>query len=122
MRVGDAERDACLEALVEHHVRGRLSVEEFEHRQRSALDAVTHADLAGLVADLPAEARLREPVPAGGSSLQAAGLWAGPPAVIVAASTVMAASLSSHQMFGGFLVASAMGYAAHWLVSRQRPA
>jgi len=43
VRVGDAERDACIEALAEHHIRGRLSVEELDRRQRAALNAVTAA-------------------------------------------------------------------------------
>jgi hypothetical protein len=55
MRVGDDERDDCIEALAEHHVRGRLTVEELDRRQRAALTATTEADLAVLLLDLPAE-------------------------------------------------------------------
>ena len=52
VRVGDAERDACIGSLTDHHLHGRLSVEELDRRQRAALNAVT-ADLAALIADLP---------------------------------------------------------------------
>jgi hypothetical protein len=53
VRVGNDERDACVEKLIDHHLRGCLSAEELDRRQRAALNAVTAADLAGLVADLP---------------------------------------------------------------------
>lgn len=54
VRIGDAERDACIELLAEHHARGRLTADELDRRQNAALTAVTGADLAALVADLPA--------------------------------------------------------------------
>ena len=41
VRVGDAERDACTAVLIDHHLHGRLSIEELERRQRAALAAVT---------------------------------------------------------------------------------
>src|SRR5688500_836467 len=53
VRIGDTERDECVEALTEHHVRGRLSVDDLDRRHRAALVAVTEADLAALLADLP---------------------------------------------------------------------
>ena len=53
VRVGDAERDACIDTLTDHHLHGRLPVEELDRRQRAALNAVTAADLAALIADLP---------------------------------------------------------------------
>lgn len=65
VRIGDAERDECLDTLAEHHVRGRLSVEEFERRQQAALTALTHADLAALLADLPPVPSTRTPLAAG---------------------------------------------------------
>lgn len=61
-RVGDAERDGCVELLVEHFLRGRLSAEELDRRQDAALRATTAVELAGLVADLP------HPVPASRSA------------------------------------------------------
>jgi hypothetical protein len=53
LRVGDAERDACVSTLIEHHLHGRLSVEELDRRQRQAMAAVTTRDLDTLLADLP---------------------------------------------------------------------
>jgi hypothetical protein len=53
MRVGDAERDACSALLIDHHLHGRLSIDELERRQRASLVAVTEEDLALLLADLP---------------------------------------------------------------------
>ena len=53
VRVGDAERDACVSALIDHHLHGRLSVEEHDRRQRAALAAVTAGDLGLLLTDLP---------------------------------------------------------------------
>ena len=32
LRVGDAERDACVATLIGHHLHGRLSAEEFDRR------------------------------------------------------------------------------------------
>jgi hypothetical protein len=53
VRVGDVERDACSAALIDHHLHGRLSIDELERRQRAALAAVTEGDLAALFDDLP---------------------------------------------------------------------
>ena len=53
VRVGDAERDACSAALIDHHLHGRLSIDELERRQRASLVAVTEQDLSLLLADLP---------------------------------------------------------------------
>ncbi|WP_420360742.1 DUF1707 SHOCT-like domain-containing protein [Actinopolymorpha rutila] len=53
VRIGDAERGTCLDALTEHHRYGRLSAEECDRRQQAALEALTAADLGRLVADLP---------------------------------------------------------------------
>src|SRR5215203_2400761 len=63
VRVGDVERDACVEKLIENCVQGRLSVEELGRRQREALEASKAADLAGLVADLPAGNPSVDPTP-----------------------------------------------------------
>lgn len=53
LRVGDVERDACVATLTEHHLHGRLSVEEVQARHRAALAAVRVSDLDALLADLP---------------------------------------------------------------------
>lgn len=52
-RIGDAERDAAVESLREHHVAGRLTPDEFTERMEAALQARTRADLDPLFADLP---------------------------------------------------------------------
>lgn len=52
-RIGDAERDAAVEALRDHHVAGRLTPEEFDERMSAALAARTRGDLEPLFADLP---------------------------------------------------------------------
>ena len=53
VRIGDAERDEAVSRLQEHHVAGRLSVEELDERVTSALTANTRGDIAGLFLDLP---------------------------------------------------------------------
>jgi hypothetical protein len=53
VRVGDAERDACVAALIEHYVGGRLDTAELDRRQHAALQATTVADLEVLLVDLP---------------------------------------------------------------------
>lgn len=52
-RIGDAERDAAVEALRDHHVAGRLTPEEFDERMSAALAARTRGNLEPLFADLP---------------------------------------------------------------------
>jgi hypothetical protein len=53
VRAGDAEREACVTALVDHYVHGRLDVEELDRRQKAALVAISTAELELLLADLP---------------------------------------------------------------------
>lgn len=57
MRVGDAERDRCIETLQEQYGDGRLDLDEFRFRVALALRARTEADLATLLADLPVSGR-----------------------------------------------------------------
>ncbi|WP_203568041.1 DUF1707 SHOCT-like domain-containing protein [Aestuariimicrobium ganziense] len=52
-RIGDAERDAAIEALREHHAKGRLTIEEFDERMQTALSAKVASDLQPLFSDLP---------------------------------------------------------------------
>ena len=131
VRIGDNEREACVDALTEHHLRGRLSVEEFDRRQRAALEAVTAADVRRLVADLPPSAKgsQRPPrIPARGQvDARTAALWAAPPVVIVSSaavtSTVIADAAGMASTPGVFWVSAltgAVGYATHWAVSRFR--
>lgn len=61
VRVGDAERDACVAALIEHYVGGRLDPTDLDRRQHAALQATTVADLDVLLVDLPGRSRDRGP-------------------------------------------------------------
>jgi Domain of unknown function (DUF1707) len=63
LRVSDAERDVVATELSEHFQVGRLDQDEFDERLTLALRARTRGDLAGLLADLPAQRR-PSPVPA----------------------------------------------------------
>lgn len=66
-RVGDAERHRTIDALSDAFAAGRLTQEEFEERSTAALAARTEADLAVLVADLPAPSPAPgiQPLPSG---------------------------------------------------------
>jgi RNA polymerase-interacting CarD/CdnL/TRCF family regulator len=55
MRASDADRERIVAALERHTAAGRLSLEEFAERVDRALACRTHADLAAVVRDLPAE-------------------------------------------------------------------
>jgi hypothetical protein len=55
IRASDAERDATVERLSRAAGDGRLTLEEFSQRMEQATAARTQAELARLVADLPAE-------------------------------------------------------------------
>ena len=55
LRVADADRDRVAERLRRAAGEGRLAPEELEERLEAAFAARTQADLAPLVADLPAE-------------------------------------------------------------------
>ena len=62
LRIGDAERDAAVEALSEHFAAGRLSKDEFDERTTAAWTARTLGALAPLFADLPAPQAPASPV------------------------------------------------------------
>ncbi len=53
MRVSDAERAEVADQLAQHYGDGRLDQAELDERLGRAMSAKTHADLAGLTADLP---------------------------------------------------------------------
>jgi hypothetical protein len=126
VRIGDAERDICLEALGEHHAHGRLTADELDKRQRVALAAVTEADLAALLSDLPSEStstrslaemgqswmpdqRVRTPQAVKGAAVLASLIAGG---VFVADMTT-----DEHSFFIG-LGATALGYVTHLLLSK----
>lgn len=56
LRASDQERDATVQRLQVAFAEGRLTDGEFDERMRAALAARTHADLDGLLTDLPAAA------------------------------------------------------------------
>src|SRR5580704_7967187 len=53
MRVSDAERAEVADQLAQHYGDGRLDQAELDERLSRAMGAKTHADLAGITADLP---------------------------------------------------------------------
>jgi hypothetical protein len=53
LRASDADRERFVEALRQHHVEGRLTVEELTERTERAYAARTHGDLDALATDLP---------------------------------------------------------------------
>ena len=53
MRIGDAEREAAVEALGEHFAAGRLTKDEYDERAERAWTARTSSQLYPLFADLP---------------------------------------------------------------------
>lgn len=55
LRASDADRERVVAALERHTAAGRLTLDEFGHRIDRVLAATTHADLAAITRDLPAE-------------------------------------------------------------------
>jgi hypothetical protein len=55
LRAGHADREQVIETLKTAFVHGRLTKDELDARAGRALAARTHADLAALTADLPAD-------------------------------------------------------------------
>src|SRR5687767_604213 len=54
LSIGNAEREDAVRVLGEHMSEGRLSLEEYEQRSASALEARTRGELKPLFKDLPA--------------------------------------------------------------------
>lgn len=132
VRIGDAEREAVLDALGDHHAKGRLSVAELDRRQRAALAAETQMDLASLLADLPdtasAEASLVQEIqpsqPRFGQreEIQALVRWGPPTVVTTAAATWVATSGPFPDDSTHFVMAMGMavvGFVSHWWVRRR---
>ena len=76
IRVSDAEREAMVTALADHHAAGRLSLSEFEERVDVAYRAVTRADLDGVVTDLPRRQEVRQRSASGPLCAGRGGSWA----------------------------------------------
>lgn len=53
LRVSDADRDAAVAHLGQHHAQGRLDAAEWTERIDRAYQARTHSDLDALFSDLP---------------------------------------------------------------------
>lgn len=126
LRVGDAERDACVAVLIDHHLHGRLSVDELEQRQRMALNATTAGDLRRLLADLP-QTDVAKPgriaLPSGMSgTTNRAGRWLLPIGTVLggASFSQWAWQYSAEGPFLGALVGGALGYAVHAAASKFR--
>ena len=129
VRIGDVERDVCVERLIENYVRGRLSAEELDRRQREALESVTAADLAGLVADLPVTEprggpkarRLHVSGSSGSDRAVKVAAALGVPVTFVTGGVVVAAYANGASDVSQFSWAVAMGmagYLTHWVVAR----
>jgi hypothetical protein len=128
VRIGDAERDECMEALTEHHVRGRLPVVELDRRHRAALTAATDTELASLLADLPSSTIRGSHLAVAGEwwdlepKVRAARMvrWAASPVSLIAGG-VLVASINIQNDETGFaagLGAATIGYFTHLLVTR----
>ena len=129
VRIGDEERDACVNALNEHHAHGRLSVDELDRRQRAALSAVTDADLSTLLADLPHAPSAR--TPAGDTedwwSLDPAvragrmARWAAVPLSLVVGGVTVASAVnySDERNFVVGFAATGLGYLTHLVLARR---
>ena len=129
VRIGDAERDECMGTLTEHHVRGRLTVEELDRRRSAALAAVTETDLAALLTDLPGGTATRRPLAVGDDwwsldpKVRAVRIarWAATPVSLAAGGVLVASSNAVHRVETGFavgLAAAAMGYLTHVVMTR----
>jgi uncharacterized membrane protein len=97
MRIGDAEREAAVEALGEHFAAGRLTKDEYDERAERAWAARTSSQLYPLFADLPRpQGRRAEapPTPSRGRSPHGhpgwwQGAWMAPVVMIVIALVVL---------------------------------
>jgi hypothetical protein len=121
LRIGHAERETVVDELTEHHVHGRLDVEELDRRQRAALEATTQAELSALTADLPtpdAAARMHERQTKGGRTPWR---WLMPPAAVAGAAAWFAnLHTNAGETLATGLVCGGIGYAGHWWASRRR--
>nr|WP_300051006.1 DUF1707 domain-containing protein [uncultured Nocardioides sp.] len=129
VRIGDQERDACVDALNEHHARGRLSVDELDRRQRLALAAITDADLSALLLDLPHPTSARTPVVVAEDwwsldpKVRAGRMarWAAAPFSLVVGGVLVASTVnySEERQFVAGFTAAGVGYVTHLVLSRR---
>ncbi len=64
LRASDDDRQRVVAALERHTAAGRLTLDEFSDRVAQALTAATHAELARVTRDLPAETSAATPMEA----------------------------------------------------------
>jgi hypothetical protein len=96
LRASDADREQVVEQLRQHHVEGRLTVEELSERTERAYAARTLGDLDALATDLPPIHRL-----AGSGGAEAApAAPARPPAATAGQTAARAALLRSLLWYG----------------------
>jgi hypothetical protein len=99
LRASHADRDQVIGKLKAAFVAGMLTKDEFDLRVGQALASRTHAELAGLTADLPAGLAAAEPSPP-------ARAQGGQPVVrpgrVLAVATAGYASVSASDLFLGF--------------------
>jgi len=88
LRASDADRERVAEALRRHHVDGRLDTDELQERLGRCYAARTAADLAPLLADLPADDRARAP-------RRAASWFPAPPFLLLAAVVLTLATVGA---------------------------
>ena len=94
LRAGHADREQVIDTLKTAFVHGRLTRDELDARAGQALAARTHADLAALTADIPAEPAAarpaRPPAPARRRPLARAAAKSGSCLIIAAAAVRVA--------------------------------
>jgi hypothetical protein len=93
LRASDADRERVVEQLRQHHVEGRLTVEELSERTERAYAARTLGDLDALATDLPP---IHRPAGSGG----AGGAPARPPGAAAGQTAARAALLRSLLWYG----------------------
>jgi len=69
LRVSDAEREAVVSTLGDHHAAGRLTLAELEERVAAAYQSVTRADLRRPLSDLPQPTPAAQPAARGSSGV-----------------------------------------------------
>jgi len=106
IRVGDAERQAVVAALGEHVAAGRLDLGEYDERVVAAYAARTRADLAPLLADLPAGVRRSHRPPA---MTRAAGL---PVPLLVLLAVLVLVAVTAVAGFPPFFLVPALFWAS----------
>ncbi len=128
VRVGDLEREACVVSLIGHHLQGRLSNEDLERRQRSAMAAGTADDIRLLLMDLPElEAATTPPhgqrpptLPTVRIPKAVHALLPAVPLLGVAGLGTAAWQYSAEGHYYTALLAGAVGYATHAVTTRLR--